>query len=148
MKRKRIIIVAAFCCIVAMLASCINDDYSLSPMKWTGYGASVPNISVGPEGGSFDFNCRNYNSIWFTYIAERRDSLFGMYNDSIVYTYPEQGNNESNYTHIADSCVEATCANSDVHITVKPNTTGKKRYIEVGVTAGDIFDGFEFTQEK
>lgn len=132
-----------------MLASCINDDYDWSPMYWEGYGTTTaPYINVGSGGGSYNFSCKNYNNLTLTGIEERSDSLFGTTGDSVVYTLPQQGNDESNYTHITDSCAEVTCSGRDVNIVIKPNTTDKKRFIGVGVTAGDIFSSFYFTQDK
>ena len=135
------------CLLLAMvactLASCSEDDGDWEEMKWdTSVKAGKDGvISVGSEGGTYEFKCKNYNP-WLCSISQFEDGMEGEVFDRNTddNRYADQG------MYIAGTWLTAKCSDSTLTVEIKPNESQKEHKMTVEVTAGDIFDSFVFRQ--
>lgn len=142
---------AALMSAAATLSSCSREDGDWDPMEWR---TGVRNVKedgmrlvvVPQTGGTYEYTCRNYKSFWLEYVIETTEKptgnlwqFNGLYN-----TYRHE---DTNPLHISSPATEVNANDNKLSISVKPNDTGKTRYIMVTVTAGDIFDQFIYRQE-
>lgn len=136
------------CLLLAMAActqtSCSDDDGDWEEMKWdTSVKAGKDGvISVGSEGGTYEFKCKNYNP-WLSSISQFEDGMEGEVflpanTDSNLYA--DQG------MYIVGTWLTARCTGSTLTVEIKPNESQKEHTMTVEVTAGDIFDSFVFRQ--
>ena len=101
------------------------EDGRWDPMKWTSNRPGDPRkITATAEGGTYQLKCTNYGGPWINNVTSQDTTIFG--------SSKEQ-----------DLAKENT-----FYITLLPNTTGKERKLSIDVTAGDIFDHIEVTQNK
>lgn len=118
---------------MAGLAACSDDDGDWDQMKWIADTAMGKDhtISVPMEGGTYQFTCANYPSFWF--------SGFRVDGKPVDYDYED-------IWHLRGEWITADVENNVLTVTVLPNTAENSRTAKIGVTAGDIFDGFTFHQ--
>ena len=64
--------------------------------------------------------------------------------DTVIYA----GSKEQDFHHIQYDWYDVLAKENTFYITLLPNTTGKERKLSIVVTAGDIFDYIEVTQNK
>lgn len=128
-KLLRINLWLLMCCSL-FLSSCEQEDGDWEPMKWDTKVKS--SIAVPIEGGTYVFRCTNYH-------------FFGLQvlNENGKYIRPEQ---DEDFTRLNGEWCTAEVADGVLTVTISPNTEAKKRTAAVGVSAGDVFDGFTFEQ--
>ena len=126
--------------ILLCAASCDDlEDGKWPKMKWKNTcdlakddGAYL----IPEEGGTFTFECKNYPSFWLGVVI-----VDGIYHDPC----DETGDNHS----FKGEWYDVKCEGNKLIIKAEPlPSTLESRNFEVGVTAGDIFDGFKFSQQK
>lgn len=119
--------------IVTGLAACSDDDGDWEPMKWKTEVkmGKEHSISVPVEGGTYRFTCTNYGRFWFSSIYEE-----GRYVEPGFYDV-ERIVGEWSWAEVKENVMT---------VIISPNDTGNQRSVEIGTTAGDIFDSFTFNQ--
>ena len=135
------------CLLLAMAActqtSCSEDDGDWEEMKWdTSVKAGKDGIiSVGSEGGTYEFKCKNYNP-WLCSITQFEDEDVAVWyaHDTDENQYADQN------LRIITPWLTARCSGSTLTVEIKPNESQKEHTMTVEVTAGDIFDSFVFRQ--
>ena len=124
-------------------ASCSEDDGDWEEMKWeTSVKAGKDGIiSVGSEGGTYEFKCKNYNP-WLCSILQFED---GQKSEAF---YGSTDDNQDAYQGLfmAGTWLTVKCSGSTLTVEIKPNESQKEHKMVVEVTAGDIFDSFVFQQ--
>lgn len=122
-----------------MLFSCESRDGDWDPMIWesndiSNINKNKNNIDVPQAGKSYVFTCKNYKSFWVYAIRENGKQLedVQLFIDSPQYE---------------DSYLSISIDKNKIHVTVFPNEGDQIRNISIGVTAGDIFDSFDFKQK-
>lgn len=122
--------------------SCSSEDPmgEWDLMKWNYEGSALKTkpkkvFNVPKEGHTYQFKCTNYNRFWLSSIEEKANNEVKRHdqNDDIHNINGDWSNAK------ADEKV--------LTITIAPNMSDAKRYTEVAVTAGDVFDYFYFEQE-
>ncbi len=115
------------------ICGCSDPDGLWDPMEWK---AEVPMqiknrvVNVPETGAELIFSCRNYSSPWIEvaeYNGERYAPNSGMYPALPDWFKAEMNGNK-------------------LTVLFEPNNTGEQRYIQLTVTAGDIFYTFKFKQ--
>jgi hypothetical protein len=118
--------------VMASVASCGDEpDGKWEKMKWNDLSGLTKEdgIYIVPAtGGTYTFECKNYNP-WI-------DHCSSGYNDVVV----------SSYTHVYNEWFDVLCNNKNVIVTIAPLTSTSARQLTVELTAGDIFDSFKFEQ--
>lgn len=142
--RTRLFFMFAAVIFAATFAGCSNShiDGDWEPMKWTtdvnttsgGY-VEVPN-----EGGTYVFTCKNYSGIWLSHATE----ITG--NEKNIFYAGEQkdANGAYDFNNITTTWAAIKSEEGKLIVTIAPNETATSRTLEVVVTAGDVFDYFEF----
>lgn len=122
-----------------MLFSCESKDGDWDPMIWESNDVSnvnknQNNIEVPQAGISYVFTCKNYKYFWIYAIWENGKQIGDeqQFIDSQRYE---------------DSCMSIRIEENRMNVTVFPNEERQIRNISIGVTAGDIFDSFDFKQK-
>ena len=120
------------------LSSCSKDDGDWDPMKWRTEVKTVKDngtrlVQVPSKGGTYVYKCRNYNGFWLSDIKETEDG-----STKVHY------NTDRHY--FSSPVTDVNITGNTLTVTIKPNETKKTRYVEVTVTAGDIFDTFKYKQ--
>ena len=128
---------------VMPLVSCSDEDGDWEEMKWT---TSVKKdkggvISVGSEGGTFEFKCKNY-SPWMTSVKQKEDGQ----QEQTFYVEGDDGYRDQNL-YIEATWLTAKFTGHTLTVTILPTTSQNQRTMTVNVTAGDIFDSFTFCQQ-
>ena len=105
-------------------------------MKWTSNRQGDPRkITATAEGGTYQLKCTNYGGPWISSVTDA---------DTVIYA----GSKEQDFRHIKYDWYDISAKENTFYITLLPNTTGKERKLSIVVTAGDIFDHIEVTQNK
>jgi hypothetical protein len=139
--KKATILLIIFLATLASLASCSSNepDGKWDKMKWKDLsGLSKENgvYIVPADGGTYAFECTNYSSPWLSGILD---------NGEYVYPHPGQ---EDVHSFTGD-WFGVQCDHANVTITIQPlDGSTSSRSLNVGVTAGDIFDTFNFLQRQ
>ena len=139
---KQITGIIIFLLIVATgLFSCGDEpDGKWDKMKWknlSGLAKENGTYIVPADGGTFAFECKNYSAPWLSGI---------MANGKPVY-YP--GGEQDDFHSFAGEWFSVLCDHSTVTVTIQPlDETTTSRSLNVGVTAGDIFDSIDFLQRR
>lgn len=125
---------------VAVLVSCGDEpDGKWDKMKWNAPSglAKENGIYIVPaEGGTYTFECKNYSAPWLSGILD---------NGEYVYPHPGQ---EDVHSFTGD-WFGVHCDHANVTITIQPlDGSTSSRSLNVGVTAGDIFDSINFLQRQ
>lgn len=135
-------IMVAFLAISA-LAGCsgeeLDGDWDL--MKWktevkVGKGGYV---EVPKAGGTYQWTCKNYHGFWLS--GARETASDGSKKSFWIY------GTESDFNHLTTTWSTIKAEERVLTVTIAPNETDSTRILEVQVTAGDIFDQFNFRQE-
>lgn len=124
-----------------VFASCSDDvDGKWEKMKWSTdvKTANDGYVEVPEDGGTYVFTCKNYPDFWLVYLYEAEGT-----NVQKTYTGDE---NSSDYMHINGTWATVKSEDSKLYVTIEPNTTENGRVFSLTVTAGDIFDYFNFRQ--
>ena len=113
-----------------------SEDGRWDPMKWTSNRLGDPRkITATAEGGTYQLKCTNYGGPWISSVTDA---------DTVIYA----GSKEQDFRHIKYDWYDISAKENTFYITLLPNTTGKERKLSIDVTAGDIFDHIEVTQNK
>lgn len=99
--------------------------------------ASDGYVEVPAEGGTYVFTCKNYSGFWLSDATEVVGTSKQIY-------YPREGGND--VFNIETSWATISSADAKLTVSIEPNTTANSRQLNVVVTAGDIFDYFNFRQ--
>lgn len=136
--------------LLSVLSACQSEslDGAWEKMKWkkTTYqqvvneGSSMSYYLVPVEGGKFVFHCKNYSSIW---MADHRFEQ----NGQVWHSYDRFDSQESqrDYHHYTDEWCDVTAQGDSLKVIFVPNHSFVRK-VQIGVTAGDIFDTFSFVQ--
>ncbi|MCD8387065.1 MAG: hypothetical protein LUD17_09280 [Bacteroidales bacterium] len=131
-------------CIMTVTASCGDDpEGKWDPMKWKATSAvekSDGSYMVGPEGGEYTFECKNYAGFWFSKAVVKAGSTLANY-------YPEF-NDSGNGLTLDASWAHFTSQSNQLTVTIDLNDGTDTRQVAVTVTAGDVFDTFQFCQQS
>ena len=113
-----------------------SEDGRWDPMKWTSDRPGDPRkITATAEGGTYQLKCTNYGGPWIDNVTSQDTTIFG-------------ASKEQDFRHIKYDWYDVLAKGNTFYITLLPNTTGKERKLFIDVTAGDIFDHIEVTQNK
>ena len=113
-----------------------SEDGRWDPMKWTSNLPGDPRkITATAEGGTYQLKCTNYGGPWINNVTSQDTTIFG-------------SSKEQDFRHIKYDWYDISAKENTFYITLLPNTTGKERKLFIDVTAGDIFDHIEVTQNK
>lgn len=133
MKVKTIILFVLFG-VVAGLCGCSKDDGDWDPMEWSDYGKEVV-VNVPAEGGTTILHCKNYTGVWLSDVTEEvSGKAEHYYSDSTTVS------------QITSKWAVVASSNSNVSVTIKPNTSGVERTLTVTATVGDVFSSLKFVQ--
>lgn len=139
MKTKLFLFFALMGMTLSFAACGDENDGDWDLMEWSGYSKkSDIVINVSAEGGTNLLHCKNYGSIWLSYVNEIEDSTKQHYTGYVIED-PHK---------ISTDWAEIECSGSQLQVTMKPNDSDKERTLEVNVTAGDIFDKITFVQAR
>ena len=113
-----------------------SEDGRWDPMKWTSNRPGDPRkITATAEGRTYQLKCTNYGGPWINNVTSQDTTIFG-------------SSKEQDFRHIKYDWYDISAKENTFYITLLPNTTGKERKLSIDVTAGDIFDHIEVTQNK
>ena len=111
------------------------DDIHRTTFKWTSdYTGDPRNITVPAEVGTYKLVCTNYQTLRFA--NKTVDDSSVIYGEEVIST------------GIVGRWYTAELTGNTLTITIKPNSTGKKRKINFWLRADDAVDRVEITQEK
>ena len=137
-KLKNVTFVALLLVLLTTQFSCSKntiDDIHRTTFKWTSdYTGDPRNITVPAEGGTYKLVCANYQTLRFANMAVEESAA--QYGNKVIST------------GIAGRWYTAELTGNTLTITIKPNSTGKKRKINFWLRADDAVDRVEITQEK
>lgn len=137
-KLKNVTFVALLLVLLTTLFSCSKntiDDIHRTTFKWTSdYTGDPRNITVPAEGGTYKLVCVDYQTLRFANMAAEESAA--QYGDKVIST------------GIMGRWYTAELTGNTLTITIKPNTTGKKRKVNFWFRADDAVDRVEITQEK
>ena len=148
MKKTYIATIAATAMLLAAtLSSCSSEepDGLWDPMKWKTEVKVVKEdgqtfTEVPAKGGTYEYTCKNYNRMWFYHVVEAKQ--FNGYNTPDAKVY-------ENTDHLKRFDCPAASVDIDgphLAVTIKPNTTGQRRFIEIDVSVGDTGKTFRYRQ--
>ena len=137
-KLKRGTFAALLFVLLSTIFSCnkyTDDDLHRVTMNWTSnYTGDPRNITVPAEGGTYKLVCTNYQTLRFA--SRTVDDSSVIYGEEVIST------------GIVGEWSTAELTGNTLTITIKPNSTGKKRKINFWLRADDAVDRVEITQEK
>ena len=137
-KLKIVTFVALLLGLLTTLFSCSKDTVDKlhrATFKWTSdYTGDPRNITVPAEGGTYKLVCTNYQTLRFASMSVDDSSVTS--GEVVILT------------GIVSEWSSATLTGNTLTITIKPNSTGKKRKINFWLRADDAVDRVEITQEK
>lgn len=137
-KLKNVTFIALLLVLLTTLFSCSKntvDDIHRTTFKWTSdYTGDPRNITVPAEGGTYKLVCTNYQTLRFA--NKTVDDSSVIYGEEVIST------------GIMGRWYTAELTGNTLTITIKPNTTGKRRKINFWLRADDAVDRVEITQEK
>lgn len=124
--------------LLTTIFSCSKDtdnDIHKTTFKWTSdYTGDPRNITVPTEGGTYKLVCTNYQTLRFASMSVDDSSVTS--GEVVILT------------GIVSEWSSAKLTGNTLTITIKPNTTGKKRKVNFWLRADDAVDRVEITQEK
>ena len=129
------------------LASCshVDPEGLWDKMKWNAPKSLVKEngIYIVPaEGGEYTFECTNYSGVWLSHIEDNGEIVYPVYP-----VYP--ANEHEDFLSFKGDRFGVNCDRGHVIVNFEALEQGMDtRDITVGVTAGDIFDSFKFTQQR
>lgn len=137
-KLKNVTFVALLLGLLTTLFSCSKDtvdELHRATFKWTtDYTGDPRNITVPAEGGTYKLVCTNYQTLRFASMSVDDSSVTS--GEVVILT------------GIVKQWSKAELTGNTLTITIKPNTTGKKRKVNFWFRADDAVDRVEITQEK
>lgn len=137
-KLKYVTFAALLLGLLTTLFSCSKntiDDIHRTTFKWTtDYTGDPRNITVPAEGGTYKLVCANYQTLRFASMTVDNSSV--KYGEEVIST------------GIVGRWSTAELTGNTLTITIKPNTTGKKRKVNFWLRADDAVDRVKITQEK
>lgn len=137
-KLKNVTFATLLLVLLTTLFSCSKntiDDIHRATFKWTSdYTGDPRNITVPAEGGTYKLVCTNYQTLRFASMSVDDSSVTS--GEVVILT------------GIVSEWSSATLTGNTLTITIKPNSTGKKRKINFWLRADDAVDRVEITQEK
>ena len=137
-KLKRGTFAALLFVLLSTIFSCnkyTDDDLHRVTMNWTSdYTGDPRNITVPAEGGTYKLVCANYQTLRFA--NKTVDDSSVIYGEEVIST------------GIVGRWYTAELTGNTLTITIKPNTTGKKRKVNFWLRADDAVDRVEIIQEK
>nr|WP_314158618.1 hypothetical protein [uncultured Prevotella sp.] len=137
-KFKNVTLVALLLVLLTTQFSCSKntiDDIHRTTFKWTtDYTGDPRNITVPAEGGTYKLVCADYQTLRFA--NKTVDDSSVIYGEVVIST------------GIVGRWYTAELTGNTLTITIKPNSTGKKRKINFWLRADDAVDRVEITQEK
>lgn len=137
-KFKNVSFAALLLVILTTVFSCSKntiDDIHRTTFKWTSdYTGDPRNITVPAEGGTYKLVCTNYQTLRFA--RKTVDDSSVIYGEEVISTA------------ILGKWFTAELTGNTLTITIKPNTTGKRRKVNFWLRADDAVDRVEITQEK
>ena len=130
---KKIIFV--FVSMLCVLTSCnlADDDGVWDPMELrasTEMDASR-NIKVPSTGATIQVTCTNYQTFWMESVLENGNKI-----------------SQKKLDELSGSWFKLKIKGNMLTAEIYPNNSGKARQLDVGISAGDIFDGVKFYQES
>ena len=137
-KLKNVTFATLLLVLLTTLFSCSKntiDDIHRTTFKWTtDYTGDPRNITVPAEGGTYKLVCADYQTLRF---ANNTVDDSSVTSGEVVIS-----------TGIVGRWYTAELTGNTLTITIKPNSTGKKRKINFWLRADDAVDRVEITQEK
>ena len=137
-KLKNVTFATLLLVLLTTLFSCSKDtDNGIhrTTFKWTSdYTGDPRNITVPAEGGTYKLICADYQTLRFASMSVDDSSVTS--GEVVILT------------GIVSEWSSATLTGNTLTITIKPNSTGKKRKVNFWLRADDAVDRVEITQEK
>lgn len=103
-------------------------------------GVSCYHIPI--QGGIYQFKCKNYKSFWINHVRTIGSPSWTEVNAG-EYIYPEMGNHQN----ISADGLNVSIEGNTMNVTFDENQSFAK-FVEVCITAGDIFETFRFVQDS
>lgn len=150
MKTKQILFSLLVMGAMGLFSACSNVNRGLDgdwpPMKWktevkTSKDKEGHYIDVPKEGGTYTFKSINYGeTFWLSQAEEIQEGRSNIY-------YAGQSNsvNRTSWYTLETKWSNIKRGDSNLVVVIQPNK-GAERTLNVGVTAGDVFDSFSFRQ--
>lgn len=140
-------IIAAMCVGLALSSCDIVEprDGDWPAMKWRSDRYETVKLngknyySVPIEGGSYEFICKNY-APWLSVHRFIVD-------DVTTYSYQDTTHMEERWHHYANDWCSVDAVKDTIRVRFAPNE-GRARMAFIDVTAGDVFDVFQFIQQS
>lgn len=118
--------------VITSLTACDDEiDGRWTPMEWESNVNIEDAVTVPATGGTYTVACKNYSGFWIAYHLEAEGKVYAL---------------SENYGHCKGDWFSVNIEGNVMTVTVSPNDSGKRRVLQVDVTAGDIFDSFTFVQ--
>ena len=137
-KLKNVTFATLLLVLLTTLFSCSKDTvdelHRATFKRTTDYTADPRSITVPAEGGTYKLVCTNYQTLRFA--NKTVDDSSVIYGEEVIST------------GIMGRWYTAELTGNTLTITIKPNTTGKRRKINFWLRADDAVDRVEITQEK
>ena len=137
-KLKNVTFATLLLVLLTTLFSCSKDtvdELHRATFKWTtDYTGDPRNITVPANGGTYKLVCADYQTLRFANMAAEESAA--QYGDKVIST------------GIMGRWYTAELTGNTLTITIKPNTTGKKRKVNFWLRADDAVDRVKITQEK
>ena len=137
-KFKNVTFATLLLVLLTTLFSCSKDtvdELHRATFKWTtDYTGDPRNITVPAEGGTYKLVCTNYQTLRFASMSVDDSSVTS--GEVVILT------------GIVSEWSSAKLTGNTLTITIKPNTTGKKRKVNFWLRADDAVDRVKITQEK
>ena len=137
-KLKRGTFAALLFVLLSTIFSCnkyTDDDLHRVTMNWTSdYIGDPRNITVPANGGTYKLVCTSYPTLRFASMVVEESAA--QYGEEVISTA------------IVGKWSTAELTGNTLTITIKPNTTGKKRKVNFWLRADDAVDRVEIIQEK
>ena len=137
-KLKYVTFAALLLVLLTTLFSCSKDtvdELHRATFKWTtDYTGDPRNITVPAEGGTYKLVCADYQTLRFA--NKTVDDSSVIYGEEVIST------------GIVGRWYTAELTGNTLTITIKPNTTGKRRKVNFWLRADNAVDRVEITQEK
>lgn len=151
--RKSIFYAFAVVLIALCISGCSNEsiDGDWDPMEWQKVVTEKVKVNgvscyhIPARGGICQFKCKNYGSFWISHV---RILASPSWNEKGDYISPETvDGSEKAYRNISVEGLTVSIEGNTMNVKFDENQSFAK-YVEVVVTAGDIFDTFRFVQDS
>lgn len=146
MKQRLLLLLTMFLAVVTTGCEFSDPDGRWTPMKWAKNNYQKEKNDDGmmyyivpKEGGTFTFRCNNYPNFW---LSPCTFSEYGYGKTDEVTAYPDSADDPK---HLSCEWCDVSVVDNALTIVFQEGQHSS-RMAKIEVTAGDIFDAFNFRQ--